>query len=575
MDALLADIPALTAILTYHVVGANALSTSLSDGQVITTLNGSDITVTINADGVFINDAKVTVADIVADNGVVHVIDAVLLPPVAPNTVVDIIVNSPDHNTLEAAVIAAGLAGTLSGDGPFTVFAPTDAAFAALPAGTVDALLADIPALTQILLYHATSEDILSEDIIDFYEEFPYQLMLNDKTVTFRVTTEGIFINNAKITMADIVADNGVVHVIDAVLLAPDSTIVDVVRNSSAHTVLESLLDRSGFSSPLEGYGPFTLFAPTDAAISLLPNELVDRLLDDPALLEDVLTYHLVSGQALSSDLADGQEITTFLEKDVKVTINADGVFINNAKVIVADIKTDNGVVHVIDAVLLPRTTVVDIINNSEDHFILSNVLGLTGLDEALNGEGPFTVFAPTDDAFDAIPENVLNDILADETLLTSILTYHAVGANALSTTLSDGQEITTINGAKVKVTINNDGVFINDAKVTVADLIADNGVVHVIDAVLLPPPSASTDYLIDNTLNIYPNPVTDKLTIESDLIINEPAQVTISTINGQHVFATAITSGEVLDLSTLNSGLYFIEVKTKDNLSIKKLVKQ
>ncbi|MBK8626286.1 MAG: T9SS type A sorting domain-containing protein [Saprospiraceae bacterium] len=87
--------------------------------------------------------------------------------------------------------------------------------------------------------------------------------------------------------------------------------------------------------------------------------------------------------------------------------------------------------------------------------------------------------------------------------------------------------------------------------------------------------PSASTDYLIDNTLNIYPNPVTDKLTIELDLIINEPAQVTISTLNGQHVFATAITSGEVLDLSTLNSGLYFIEVKTKDNLSIKKLVKQ
>jgi transforming growth factor-beta-induced protein len=576
VDALLADIPALTSILTYHVVGANALSTDLSDGQTITTLNGEEVTVTINADGVFINNAKVTVADILADNGVVHVIDAVLLPPVVTNTVVDIIVNSPDHNTLEAAVLAAGLAGTLSGDGPFTVFAPTDAAFAALPAGTVDALLADPQgALTQVLLYHATSETITSEDIISLYDEFPYQLMLNDKTVTFKVTAEGVFINNAKVTVADIIADNGIVHVIDAVLLAPDSTIVDVVRNSPAHNVLESLLDLSEFSSPLEGYGPFTLFAPTDAAISLLPNDLVNQLLDNPFLLEDVLTYHLVGGLALSSDLSDGQSITTLLGKDVKVTINANGVFINNAKVIVADIITDNGVVHVIDAVLLPKTTVVDIINNSEDHFILSNVLSLTGLDQALNGDGPFTVFAPTDEAFDAIPADVLASIVSDPNLLVSILTYHAVGAKALSTDLSDGQEITTLNGAKVKVNINADGVFINDAKVTVADIEADNGVVHVIDAVLLPPPSSSIDYLMDSTLDIYPNPAKDKITIESAIINNEPAQVNITTVNGQNVLSTEVFFGNSIDVSILDAGIYFLKVKTKDNLSIKKLVKQ
>ena len=113
----------------------------LSDGQMITTLLGKDVKVTINEEGVFINDAKVTVADLEADNGVVHVIDAVLLPP--SNTVVDIIVNSPAHDTLEAAVIAAGLADDLSGAGPFTVFAPTDDAFKALPEGTLEALLAD------------------------------------------------------------------------------------------------------------------------------------------------------------------------------------------------------------------------------------------------------------------------------------------------------------------------------------------------------------------------------------------------------------------------------------------------
>ena len=137
----------------------------------VTTLNGADVTVTINDQGVFINDAQVTVADIVADNGVVHVIDAVLIPPTPEpsNTVVDIVVNSDVHNLLEAAVITADLAGTLSGEGPFTVFAPTDDAFLAL-AGALGATAEDLlalPELTDILLYHVVGGTALSTDLSD------------------------------------------------------------------------------------------------------------------------------------------------------------------------------------------------------------------------------------------------------------------------------------------------------------------------------------------------------------------------------------------------------------------------
>ncbi|MBK8346231.1 MAG: fasciclin domain-containing protein [Saprospiraceae bacterium] len=574
VETLLADPQgALKTILLNHVAGLNALSTGLSDGQNVVTLNnGKTVKVTINGSGVFINSAKVTVADVVTSNGVVHVIDAVLLPA---STVVDIIVNSADHNTLEAAVGAAGLVNTLNGAGPFTVFAPTDAAFAALPAGTVESLLADPQgALTQILLYHAADEELASSDILDFGTEFPYVQMINGKTITLNVTAEGVFINNAKVTVADIIADNGIVHVIDAVLLAPDSTIVDVVRSSPAHTVLESLLDLSEFSDPLEGYGPFTLFAPTDAAINALSKEVVDELLSNVSLLEDVLAYHLVGGKALSSDLSDGQSISTLLFKDVKVTVNNTGVFINNAKVIVADIETDNGVVHVIDAVLLPKTTVVDIINNSPDHFILSSVLELTGLDEVLNGEGPFTVFAPTDEAFEALPENVLTAIATDENLLTAVLTYHALGEKVLSSGLSNGQEITTVNGAKVKVTINGDGVFINDAKVTVADIIVDNGVVHVINAVLLPPPSSTTEYADEKSVKIFPNPAKDIISFESELFGNDPVNVEISNLNGQKVVSNTILNGNTMDISTLRSGLYIININTQNKIISKKLVK-
>ncbi|MGC9472163.1 MAG: fasciclin domain-containing protein, partial [Bacteroidales bacterium] len=163
-------------------------------------------------------DAKVAVADIEARNGVVHVIDAVLVP--APATVVDIVVNSPDHTTLEAAVVAADLAGTLSGTGPFTVFAPTDAAFAALPDGTLDALLADPSGdLTDILLYHVVAGKAMSADLSDGQE---ITTVLGDNIVV-TINADGVFINDAKVAVADIEARNGVVHVIDEVLLPPDA----------------------------------------------------------------------------------------------------------------------------------------------------------------------------------------------------------------------------------------------------------------------------------------------------------------------------------------------------------------
>ncbi|MFZ1336533.1 MAG: fasciclin domain-containing protein, partial [Saprospiraceae bacterium] len=182
-------------------------------------------------------------------------------------TVVDIIVNSPDHNTLEAAVIAAGLADALSGDGPFTVFAPTDAAFDALPAGTVAALLNDIPTLTAILTYHVVGAKALSTDLSDGQ----VITTLNGKDVTVTINGNGVFINNAKVTVADIEADNGVVHVIDAVLLPPSNTVVDIIVNSPDHNTLEAAVIAAGLAGPLSGDGPFTVFAPTDAAFDALP----------------------------------------------------------------------------------------------------------------------------------------------------------------------------------------------------------------------------------------------------------------------------------------------------------------
>jgi len=501
LDALLNDPQgALTDVLLYHVLGAQVLSTDLTDGQTAEALNGDNITVTIDSNGVRINDAFVTTADIVTDNGVVHVIDAVLIPPVT--TVVDVIVNSPDHDTLEAAVIAANLAETLSGDGPFTVFAPTDDAFAALPDGTIEALLGDPQgALTDILLYHVLGAQVLSTDLVDGQTA----MTLNGDELTVSITNDGVFINNAQVTVADITTDNGVVHVIDAVLIPPTTTVVDVIVNSPDHNTLETAVLAAGLETALSGDGPFTVFAPTDDAFAALPAELLNALLNDPqGLLTNVLLYHVLAAEVLSTDLMDGMTATTLLGADITVSINNDGVFINDAQVTVADIQTDNGVVHVIDAVLIPPPpSVVEIIASSPVHNILETAVLAAGLETALSGEGPFTVFAPTDFAFAALPDGTIDALLAEpQGILTDILLYHVAGANALSTDLSDGQTITTLNGKDVTVTINSNGVFINDAQVVFADIVASNGVVHVIDAVLTPPTTTVVDAIVDSPVH-------------------------------------------------------------------------
>ena len=213
----------------------------------------------------------------------------------------------------------------------------------------------------------------------------------------------------------------------------------------------------------------------------------------------------------------DGMMVTTINGKDVTVTINDDGVFINDAQVTIADIPADNGVVHVIDAVLLPPSnTITDIVVNSPVHETLEAAVIAAGLAETLAGEGPFTLFAPTDDAFAALPEGTVASLLEDpEGALTDILLYHVASGTTLSTDLSDGMTVSTLNGESVIVTINDEGVFINDAQVIIADIPADNGVVHVIDVVLLPGFVSTIDISQFAAVTLFPNPAMNNMILD------------------------------------------------------------
>ncbi len=492
INALLDDpTGALAEILKYHVVGAVALSGDLSDGDMFPTLEGSDIKVTINESGVFINDAQVLFADYQAPNGVVHVIDAVITPPAESNTVVDIIVNSDVHESLEAAVIAAELAGALAGEGPFTVFAPTDDAFAALGQETINALFANpTGALAEILKYHVVNGNVMSGELSDGQKVE----MFEGTKAYISLFDEMAYINQAMITIKDIEADNGVVHVIDAVITQPKS-IVDIVVNSPRHETLEAAVIAAGLAGPLSDEGTFTLFAPTDDAFAALGQETINALLADPTgALAEILKYHVVGAVALSGDLSDGDMFPTLEGSDIKVTINEAGVFINDAQVVFADYQAPNGVVHVIDAVITPpaeSNTVVDIIVNSDVHESLEAAVIAAGLAGALAGEGPFTVFAPTDDAFAALGQETINALFANPTgALAEILKYHVVNGNVMSGELSDGQKVEMLEGTKAYISLFDEMAYINQAMITIKDIEADNGVVHVIDAVITQPKS-------------------------------------------------------------------------------------
>ena len=218
--------------------------------------------------------------------------------------------------------------------------------------------------------------------------------------------------------------------------------------------------------------------------------------------------------------------------------------------------------------------TVVDIVVNSDDHNTLEAAVIAADLAGTLSGDGPFTLFAPTDDAFAALPEGTVETLLEDPSgMLTDILLYHAVGATALSSDLSDGQVIGTINGKDIIVTINMDGVFINDAKVIIADLEADNGVVHVIDAVLLPP--VSTTELPSSEANVYPSPVSNLVTVDfENNQFNNPT-IYIVDNNGRAIRNIQNSkSGQVIDVADLQNGIYNIVISDAQFSITKRITK-
>lgn len=264
--------------------------------------------------------------------------------------------------------------------------------------------------------------------------------------------------------------------------------IVDTAVFAGSFSTLVTAVEAAGLVDTLKGEGPFTVFAPTDEAFKAIPEKTLKVLLEDKEALTAILTYHVVPGKFMAIDVVKLTSAKTVNGQEVAVDVNDDKVFIDGARVVKTDIECTNGVIHVIDTVIMPKD-IVDRAAGVEDFSTLFAAVKAAGLVETLKDNGPFTVFAPTNEAFSALPEGTVENLLKPENKekLTSILTYHIVAGKILAEDVLKLKKAETVQGQDVTVKVNDGNVMINGAKVVKTDVLVNNGVIHVIDSVLLP----------------------------------------------------------------------------------------
>ncbi|MGQ1911435.1 fasciclin domain-containing protein [Marinifilum sp. RC60d5] len=419
--------------------------------------------------------------------------------------IVDIVVGNSDFSILAAALTKADLVGALNGNGPFTVFGPTNAAFQQLFTDLGVSGLDDLSAeaLTPILLYHVLGVEAKSNTLTDGYVETLSTFTPGDFPINLLVSLDnGVQLNSStNVTSADVMASNGVIHIIDNVLLPPD--VVDIAIANASFTHLVDAVLKADLASALKAEGPFTIFAPTDAAFESLFDELGISGIDDLTAedLVPILTYHVVSGNVRAADVSTGSVPTLNTEADIEIDAESGVVLNGSTNVIATDVQGTNGVVHVIDKVLIPNAeeeqqSIADIASANSDFTSLVAALDKAELVETLDGEGMFTVFAPTNQAFQDLFTDLgisgIDDVSAED--LTQILLYHVLASKVMAADINTGyvETLATNSPDMDPVTLylnNEDGVYLNkETMVTTADIEAFNGVIHIVDKVLLPP---------------------------------------------------------------------------------------
>jgi len=487
-------------VLLGHVTLGRYTSPQLADDQLVATASPFKTSIRINTYETPVklmtaNCRKLTSVDNMATNGVVHVVDGVLTP--VGDTLLELVSKNPELSHLKTALGSSSLGSMLrEEDGQYTLFAPTDAAFEK-HAKTLQKIMANSKCLDKVLKNHLLPNVICSSVIEG---EARTQNLLERYANMTRDLDNKLYVDGAQVVGSDVMATNGVLHIIDDVLLPDEALGLLELAEKLELTEFGQLVAKAGVKKELSNLDNVTIFVPSNAAIQALSAAEVQALTDDPDYFKTVLQHHVVSGSRAISRVYNDLMLDTI--PGFKLRLNEYSMFpfrrdwtrtVQCARFESQQVAGCNGVMYVIDKVLLPpKGNVVDVLAQDSRFSTLVELLKIARLADALQEAGPFTVFAPTNDAFNELGSDAVLEMKENNRVLKSVLLNHVTQdavccAGILRTNWLNTQKVRTLTGEIFEIgKTRRDVNYIGNADITSCDTAATNGVVHVVDRVIM-----------------------------------------------------------------------------------------
>uniref|UniRef100_A0AAR2IUK3 FAS1 domain-containing protein n=1 Tax=Pygocentrus nattereri TaxID=42514 RepID=A0AAR2IUK3_PYGNA len=461
--------------LHYHMVNKRLLTKDLKNDMTLESIyNNLGLYINHYSNGIVtVNCARIINANQMATNGVVHVIDRVV--SAVGNTIKELINNHEELGSLSSSLLEK-----LGEPGHYTLFAPTNEAFDKVDREVIERVLGDKNVVQALLKYHLLSSVQCSEAIMagSVYET------MEGSTIEIGCDGDSLTVNGIKMVLKkDIVTKNGVIHLIDQVLM-PDSAKQVTELIGGSQSTFSDMVYELGLSAAMRPETQYTLLAPLNGAF----NEEVMSM--DQRLLKIILENHILKLKVTLSELYNGQLLETLGGKFLRVFVYRTAVCIENACMVRGSKEGSNGALHLLTSLIkLPTTTVYEMLEADGRFTVFLSLMEMAGLTDLLRQEGGYTVFAPTDDAFDGLTEEDLTLLTSDMNALRTILLYHFSNGVFINGGLEGGVTnlLKTIQGNNLQVMSVNNSIQVNSVNVPGNDLMASNGVVHVVKTLLYP----------------------------------------------------------------------------------------
>ncbi|XP_070773155.1 periostin-like isoform X2 [Enoplosus armatus] len=466
--------------LHFHMVNRRLLTKDMKNDMTVTSMY-SDLGLYINhySNGIVtVNCARIIHGNQVATNGVVHVIDRVITA--VGNNIKDVLDVTDELSSFNAAALASGMMDKLDQPGHYTLFAPTNEAFDRLSPGYLERVMGDKAVIAALVNYHLLNSVQCSEAIMagSVYET------AEGSTIEIGCDGDSLTVNGIKMVLKkDIVTTNGVIHLIDQVLI-PDSAKEGIELMGDSQSTFSDMVSELDLAAAMGPKTEYTLLAPLNAAFT---NEVMSK---DQSLLRYILENHILKLKVTLSELYNGQLLETLAGKLLRVFIYRTAVCIENSCMVRGSKEGSNGALHVMKSLIKPaEKTIYELLIADGRFKIFLSLMETAGLTDLLKQEGSYTIFAPTDIAFDGLSREDFALLKSDLSALRIILLYHFSNGIFINGGLEGGVTnlLKTLQGNNLQVMSVNNSIHVNSVDVPDSDLMATNGVIHVVKNVLYP----------------------------------------------------------------------------------------